>query len=446
MIRSVQSNSFVNFYLNSDEIHEFYSLVKENILKQQFYAQQIKSLNLNDNNDSTPLYENIKIDFESFKLFFVQMCSWSAANNRDRLALRVFKFADENNDNLINFLEFLIVIVLLTKSDIDSRLKLFFCMHQIPLPKDSHLYLEEEENSQQENSNQSQSKSANNLLVNSKVILEVGTEANEDLNFYEINEELAAEASESILNSEFEHCSNISSTSSAELVCYDFPKISIYEILPPSLSKSASPGQSPMHFFNRRMDSKEDKNEWNDKKMFTLNLTQFYSLWSTLYDLFDNEEFKLGQTIKKFGLNLLEIAETTAKEINYVNTARNQQQLLDLNVIKNQPSTAKSADLQTELNNPSTSSNLDATSTDSFEIVNNNLNEQQQQRNQNLNLINELDVQHAITIHYPHFKASLLIEEQLSNFFEKIYGIDELFIKYRNNQQTDRTTSFSSKD
>lgn len=198
-----------------------------------------------------------------------------------------------------------------------------------------------------------------------------------------------------------------------------------------------------MHFFNRRMDSKDDKNELIEKKVLTLNLTQFYQLWSTLYDLFDNEEFRLGQIIKKFGLNLLEIAETAAKEINFETELRNPN---DLPVIKNQPK--PDLNIKTELishdNTDQTQSNLnlDATSTDSFEIVNNN---EQYKSNANQNLINELDVQHAILITYPHFKASLLIEEQLSNFFEKTYEFDELFIKFRNNLH-ERTTSFSSRD
>lgn len=441
VIRSVQSNSFINFHLSSDEIHELYSLVKEGLLRQQYYGQQIKGLNLGDN-DSTPLYESIKIDFESFKPFFQHMSTWSTANNMERLALRAFKFADENNDNLINFIEFLILIILLTKSDIDSRLKLFFCMHQMPLPKDSQLYLDEDS---QDDPTQSKA----NLLNSSKLVLEVGTEANEDLNFFEINnDELAAEANESIVNySEFEHCSNMSSTSSAELVTYDYPKTSIYDILPPSLAKS-SPGQSPMHYFNRRMDSKEDKSpndSTNDKKSLpTLNLTQFYQLWSTLYDLFDNEEYRLGQTIKKFGLNLLEIAETAAKEINYEPIIRDP---AELNVIKNQPRPDLKCELlKSELSSetPTSSTNIDATSTDSFEIVNNQ-NDPYTKTNPN-SLMHELDVQHAITIHYSHFKASLFVEEQLSNFFEKTSEMDELFIKFRNNQQFERTISFSSKD
>lgn len=217
--------------MNTDEIHEFYSLVKEGLLRQHYYGQ-IKGFSLTDNNDSTPLYENIKIDFELFKNFFQNMCSWSSTNNMERLALRVFKFADENNDNLINFLEFLIVMILLNKSDVDSRLKLFFCIHQMLLPKDNNMHLDD---------SQDESNSKTNSL-NNKIVLEVGQEANEDLNFYELNEELAAEANELISNSEFEHCSNMSTTSSAELVTCDFPKTSIYEILPPSLSKSASPG------------------------------------------------------------------------------------------------------------------------------------------------------------------------------------------------------------
>ena len=445
VIRSVQSNSFVNFYLTGEEIHEFYTLVKESILRQQFYGQHIKGLNLSGDNDTTPLYENIKIDFDSFKGFFAALSSWSSANNMERLALRVFKFADDNNDNLINFLEFLILMVLLTKSDIESRLKLFFCMHQIPLPKDSQLYLEDD----------SQEEGQTNPLVSSKVVLEVGTEANEDLNFFEINDEVAAEASESIVNySEFEHCSNMSSTSSAELVTYDYPKMPLFEILPPSLSKSASPGQSPMHFFNRRMDSKEDgksDSPADAKKLPTLNLTQFYQLWSTLYDLFDNEECRLGQTIKKFGLHLLDIAETAAKEINFEAVVRCP--AVDLSIIKQQPKSDLKSEQKSELLADSSaatpsSSNLDATSTDSFEIVSHQNNEQKlQAANQTSMLINELDVQHAITIHYTHFKASLLIEEPLAGFFEKVYETDELFIRYRNNQQNERTpSSFSSKD
>lgn len=453
VIRSVQSNSFVNFYLTGEEIHEFYALVKESILRQQFYGPHIKGLNLGGDNDTTPLYENIKIDFDSFKGFFAALASWSNANNMERLALRAFKFADDNNDNLINFLEFLILMVLLTKSEIDSRLKLFFCMHQIPLPKDSQLYLEDD--------SQEDGQTPTNPLVSSKVVLEIGTEANEELNFFEINDEIAAEASESIVNySEFEHCSNMSSTSSAELVTYDYPKIPLFEILPPSLSKSASPGQSPMHFFNRRLDSKEDgksdsPNE--SKKLPTLNLTQFYQLWSTLYDLFDNEECRLGQTIKKFGLHLLDIAETAAKEINFETVVRCSA-AVEPSIIKEQPKSDLKCEQKSELladssavagaaaTTPS-SSNLDATSTDSFEIVSHQQQQQAALANQTSVLINELDVQHAITVHYTHFKASLLMEEPLASFFEKVFETDELFIRYRNNQQNERTaSSFSSKD
>ena len=52
------------------------------------------------------------------------------------LATRVFYFLDENQDSKINLLQFLTAVIMLLKSDADSRLKFFFMMHLVHVPQE----------------------------------------------------------------------------------------------------------------------------------------------------------------------------------------------------------------------------------------------------------------------------------------------------------------------
>lgn len=68
VIRSVQSCSFVSSLLTTPDIQTLYAIVREELLRQQYWGT---SSNMTVEN-SLPSYEAFKIDFEQFKSYFSQ--------------------------------------------------------------------------------------------------------------------------------------------------------------------------------------------------------------------------------------------------------------------------------------------------------------------------------------------------------------------------------------
>ena len=132
VIRSVQSNQFVNAYLSSDEIASVYSIIKEEQLRQHYWGRSSAPSSFDN---SKPFYEMFQIDFDQFKTYFMDMSVWASGKNGDTLALRVFKVLDENGDDHINFLQLTVLVAILFKADTETRLKLFYISHLVNIPE-----------------------------------------------------------------------------------------------------------------------------------------------------------------------------------------------------------------------------------------------------------------------------------------------------------------------
>jgi hypothetical protein len=133
VIRSLQGFPLISKYLTYDEIRDIYVVFKEEQLRQQYWGRNNGTQEKFDS--SHPFYEIYKIDIEQFRWYFTQSSPWALGENGESLVLRIFKLLDENEDNLINFLEFLIAMVLILRADVESRLKFLFSIHLINIPE-----------------------------------------------------------------------------------------------------------------------------------------------------------------------------------------------------------------------------------------------------------------------------------------------------------------------
>lgn len=414
MIRSLQSNAFINHYLTEDQLQEFYSLVKEELLRQQYWG---RSSSIVTENVSQPIYENIKLDFDLFKTYFLQMSNWAKGDNAQKLAQRLFRFMDENDDGYLNLLEFLILMVLLLKADDESRLKLFFYIHTIILPNEHVLFeLDGDEDGEQ-------------MIASA---LSAGATANENVNEQMDSGEaditgieIATEATEYIdCMSELE-ISSTTSAESAELIENVYPRVTVYQILPGEYSKSASPKHSPMHLYQQQQQSgggssssssslsqsKRDQDQLAELGerikiggLPPLKKEQFIQLWKSLYEMFgqsnDRDSSKLN-AIASFGAGLLKMGELAA--------------------VQGPPATV------------TTSTANDSMSNDSFEFVNKSSEASATSRT--------ICRESQWSITFDQFKAQLLIDEHLSAFFERTFDMSQVFAKYRDSRRFDRSLS-----
>ena len=139
VVRSIITVDLIRKYLSEEDVIGFFAVVKEEQLRQQFWSRnngQASGSNgdSNGNGDSKPTaatFDSYRIDLDQFKWYFSQIPFWSQGQNMEILAVRLFSFVDENGDGMINLLQLLTLLSLVLRAEIESRMKLFYCIHLI---------------------------------------------------------------------------------------------------------------------------------------------------------------------------------------------------------------------------------------------------------------------------------------------------------------------------
>lgn len=141
VVRSILPIDLIKKYLSEDDVIGFFAVVKEEQLRQQFWSRNGQTNGNNGDNNgngdnknsgaSASTFDSYRIDLDQFKWYFSQVPFWSQGQNMESLAVRLFSFFDENGDNMINLLQLLTIFSLVLRADIESRMKLFYCIHLI---------------------------------------------------------------------------------------------------------------------------------------------------------------------------------------------------------------------------------------------------------------------------------------------------------------------------
>lgn len=113
-------------YFTLKELKDVYLTVKEEQLASQSWG---KSFISSDYDPTLPFYELYKIDLERFTWSFCVLSPWAKGVEAEMLAHRIFKFLDEDDDNLINFKELVWCFALTGRVELEERLKFFYAIH-----------------------------------------------------------------------------------------------------------------------------------------------------------------------------------------------------------------------------------------------------------------------------------------------------------------------------
>ncbi|XP_054160913.1 TBC1 domain family member 9-like [Oppia nitens] len=280
VIRSLQSFTIINKYLTDEQIKDIYVIFKEEQLRQQYWGQtgELKSQEKFDMYN--PFYEIFKLDMDQFRWYFSHLSPWAQADNYDVLVQRIYKLLDENNDNLINFLEFLVLMIVMLRSDAEIRLRFLYCIHLLNIPE------------------LVASPSVSEFEVIDSPDTELGAEATEFFAVEDI-EEKSEESTPVITLSQFLSSCNITNTNQR----------SSYYMMAGNTMTGAIIGS--------HSSALNDTNSSGDRKLGlpTMNQTLFIQLWKTLYDLFSGQENEqqIYHCIASMGTYLLKLGELSSQ-------------------------------------------------------------------------------------------------------------------------------------
>ncbi|ESO97799.1 hypothetical protein LOTGIDRAFT_152898 [Lottia gigantea] len=141
IIRSVASDTL----FKDKELDELYILFKEEYLTSCYWRTSQQPAETADKYDpSRPYYDLYKVDFDQFKTMFLSLAPWATGVHAGILAIRAFRYLDENKDNMINFKEFVHILGIICKGSVSERIKLLYLLH-LPPALTSNDNIEEEE-------------------------------------------------------------------------------------------------------------------------------------------------------------------------------------------------------------------------------------------------------------------------------------------------------------
>ena len=269
VIRSLQGFPIIAKYLTSDQIKDIYVVFKEEQLRQQYWGQSTSSQEKFDL--SHPFYEIYKLDLDQFRWYFTHYSPWALGENADSLSLRIFKFLDENGDNLINFLEYIVSMVVILRADAETKLRFLYCVHLLNIPE----------------------------LVSSPSVSEYECDSQEA--------EVGAEATEFFATNESE--------SSDENTC---PSVTLAQFLSslnlnnPNSVHSVSNSMTGAIYAPQNSPTNGDQRKASLPRM---NQQQFIQLWKTLYDIFSGQpnEQQIYHCIASVGTYLLKLGELSSQ-------------------------------------------------------------------------------------------------------------------------------------
>ncbi|XP_033751283.1 TBC1 domain family member 9-like [Pecten maximus] len=365
VLRSVASHTL----FKGKELENLFILFKEEYLTSCYWRTSQQPVDSADKFDpSRPYYEIYKVDFDQFKTMFLSLVPWSTGSQGHVLALRAFRYLDENGDNMINFKEFVYLLGVICHGDLTHKLKLLYQCHQPPalLPNDD-LDSSEIPTSPKSESTES-AVEATDFFDSGDTLqdeielpgdpspppLEVVTEdqpSNEDLGGGDVasgdqNDSTsisnqtteAGDSDEEVTTSNKEEAESsdrqadtanekaesedgpgtesvdgeaVSQVESVDASSPDEPS----EASDSSSAKVSDIGDSLRKMYQKRQELKKKDSKADFKDVPRLTQIQFIQLWKTLYDMFSDhsEEQELYHSIATVGTLLLELGEVGKK-------------------------------------------------------------------------------------------------------------------------------------
>ncbi|XP_043218792.1 TBC1 domain family member 9-like isoform X3 [Amphibalanus amphitrite] len=129
MIRCVEAERF----FTQDELKDLFLYIKEEYLTVQSYGRG-GAPDPSEKPDSTPHhYQLYKVDYPLFHTLFHKLSNWSGGTMADYIASRAFKLMDSSGEGQLDLRQLSWLLGLLTRSDLPTRLRLFYCLHLPPL-------------------------------------------------------------------------------------------------------------------------------------------------------------------------------------------------------------------------------------------------------------------------------------------------------------------------
>jgi hypothetical protein len=136
VLRSVSSDSLIV----GKELEQLFIVFKEEYLTACYWRANQPPTDVFDKYDpAKPYYEQYKVDFDQFKILCNALSPWASCQHCDLLALRMFRLLDTNHDNMVNFRDFIWLLSVLCRAEMQERLKLLYRLHQPPALLDSEL-------------------------------------------------------------------------------------------------------------------------------------------------------------------------------------------------------------------------------------------------------------------------------------------------------------------
>lgn len=337
ILRSVSEKSLIK----GKELEELYMLFKEEYLTSCYWRTTQQPADTADKFDaSRPYYELYKVDFDQFKTMFLSLSPWAKGQRAGEMALRAFRYIDNNSDNMINFKEFVDLLSTMCKADYTHRLKLLYELHQPPCLLDNEEL--DEDNLASPNSDTTESaceatdffdEDASSPENNDDIELpSLPTEESETSNQQAVSEPQNIPQGEGTLKAQEDVTSPPQTLSIvSSLTDSDPPSPTdgagkeLTEDKSTGTPSDVSPlrvvrtplGESPMGVYNTKKDLVRERSGSKEefRNIPRLTQSQFIQMWKTLYDMFGGEpnEQELYHAIATVGTLLLEIGEVGKK-------------------------------------------------------------------------------------------------------------------------------------
>ncbi|XP_052243499.1 TBC1 domain family member 9-like isoform X1 [Dreissena polymorpha] len=356
ILRSVSEVSVIK----GRELEDLYMLFKEEYLTSCYWRTSQQPTDTPDKYDSSrPYYELYKVDFDQFKTMFLSLSPWARGQRAGTMALRAFRYIDTNDDNMVNFKEFVDLLGRMCKGDYTHRLRLLYELHQPPCLRDTDTDEDEVQSPTKSDATESACEATDffdeemstptteNLddieLPSVPSYPELGED--EDLNLIDKliatpPQDIPGEASQAghgvPVTSPLQSHSVVSSLTDSD------PPSPIERAVPAGASRQGMEGevkseesqpvpiagsggisgsqqvsQSPMGVFHVRRNLIRERSGSKEefRNIPRLSQTQFIQMWKTLYDMFrgDPKEQELYHGIATVGTLLLEIGEVGKK-------------------------------------------------------------------------------------------------------------------------------------
>lgn len=137
VIRSCSYDKLISRSFSAKDLQEMFMILKEEQLSINYWGKVVCSMNNQEKYDfSQPFYELYRVDYDLFRLLFTFLSPWGQGEDSHKMAFRIFSLFDANCDGLINFKEFLQAIALTTNATLEDKLKFFYILHLMTVPRD----------------------------------------------------------------------------------------------------------------------------------------------------------------------------------------------------------------------------------------------------------------------------------------------------------------------